>query len=85
LRIVVQPKYAHISTSSLGHDAQYIHQKRYPLPVIFKDHLTLEHRELNELKTVSEIIDWLDEQFVVKRSRDEGFGMAISMEGIRRG
>jgi len=44
----------------------------------------VEHRDFNELKSVAEIIDWLDERFVFKRDGEEGYGQAISMDGIRR-
>jgi len=43
-----------------------------------------EHRDLNALKSVTEIIDWLDERFVFKRDGEEGYGQAISMDGIRK-
>lgn len=39
-----------------------------------------EHRELNECKSIVEIVDWLDDRFILKREGEEGFGEAVSVE-----
>jgi tRNA-dihydrouridine synthase 4 len=39
-----------------------------------------EHRQLNELKSIVEIVDWLDERFILKRKGEENFGKAVSAE-----
>jgi len=39
-----------------------------------------EHRELNELKSIVEIVDWLDERFILRREGEEGYGKGLSVE-----
>jgi hypothetical protein len=46
--------------------------------------LTVETRELNELRSVVEIIDWLDEHFVLRRKDEDGYGGNTSVDENRR-
>ena len=46
--------------------------------------LTSEHREMNELKSIVEVLDWLDERFVLRREGEEGYGKLLSVDAIRR-
>ena len=43
-----------------------------------------EHRELNDLKTIVEIIDWLDERFILKREGEDGYGIDTTNDGVPR-
>jgi tRNA-dihydrouridine synthase 4 len=45
--------------------------------------LTVEHRELNELKSVVEVIDWLDDLFVLRREGEKGYGLSGSIDAQR--
>jgi tRNA-dihydrouridine synthase 4 len=38
------------------------------------------HRELNELKGIVEIIDWLDERFILRRPGDPDFGTQVDID-----
>ena len=44
----------------------------------------LEHREMNKLKSIAEVIDWLDERFVLRREGEEGYGESVSIDAMRR-
>jgi tRNA-dihydrouridine synthase 4 len=44
----------------------------------------LEHREMNELKSIVEVIDWLDEQFILRREGKDGYGESVSIDAMRR-
>jgi len=44
----------------------------------------LEHREMNELKSIVEVIDWLDEQFILRREGEDGYGESVSIDAMRR-
>lgn len=81
LRIGVFIKLSYFSASSRGHDWQHLHEERYVSRRIL---LTIETRELNELRSIVEIIDWLDDHFVLRRKDEEGYGESISLEGNRR-
>lgn len=39
-----------------------------------------EFRQLNELKSIVEIVDWLDERFILRREGEEGYGESIMAE-----
>ena len=39
-----------------------------------------EHRELNEFKSIVEIVDWLDERYVLRRKGEEDYGENIMAE-----
>ena len=36
-------------------------------------------------KTIIELIDWLDERYILRRPGDEGFGQAVEMERRKKG
>jgi len=44
----------------------------------------LEHREMNDLKSIVEIVDWLDERFILRREGENGFGDNVSIDQVRR-
>jgi hypothetical protein len=37
----------------------------------------LEHREMIELKSILELIDWLDELFMLRREGEDGYGELV--------
>jgi hypothetical protein len=39
---------------------------------------------MNELKSVVEIIDWLDDRFILKREWENGYGESVSIDAMRR-
>ena len=44
----------------------------------------LELRELNDLKSIVQVVDWLDERFVLKREGEDGYGDTVSIKDARR-
>ena len=74
-------KLSYFSASSDRHDWQCIHEERYISKGVW---LTVETRELNELRSIVGIIDWLDDYFVLRRKDEEGYGESISVDENRR-
>lgn len=78
---VVWYELSYFPTPSFRDDEGDVHKNGYD--VCF-DVTNLEHREMNELKSIVEAIDWLDERFVLKREGEEGYGENVSVDAVRR-
>jgi hypothetical protein len=80
LRAFIWNKFTYFPTSSRGYDEGNIHQERFYI----LNQADLEHRELNDLKTIVEIVDWLDERFILRREDEDGYGEAVLIDENRR-
>ena len=78
---VVWLKLSYFSASLVRDDEGDVDEKRYKKCV---DVINVEHREMNDIKSVVEIIDWLDERFILKREGEEGYGQNVSIDAVRR-
>lgn len=72
---------SYFSTSSFRDDEGDVHKKGFETCF---DVTNLEHREMNELKSIVDVIDWLDERFVLTREGEEGYGESESIDAMRR-
>ena len=73
---------SYISTSSFRDDEGNVYKEGYSHNYVKVTNL--EHREMNELKSIVEVIDWLDEQFILRREGDDGYGECVSIDAMRR-
>jgi tRNA-dihydrouridine synthase 4 len=74
---------SHIFQHHLSEMTRSILSKKgiYSIPEIW---LKIELRELNELKSIVEMVDWLDERFVLRREGEKGYGETVSIDSCRR-
>jgi len=72
---------SYISTSSFRDDEGNVYEEGFAHSMKVTN---LEHREMNELKSIVEAIDWLDERFMLKREGEKGYGESVSIDAMRR-
>ena len=79
--IIIWFQFPYLSTSSRRNDEIDFDEERY---ITLEISLKTELRQLNQLKSIVEMVDWIDERFVLRREGEEGYGETVSIDENRR-